>query len=1120
MYPLPGLTAPESASPARAKILLDDFEKIDGWSAVTSPTARLEIAQDAGRTGAGHALRLDFEFQDGSGWVIARKAFPMRLPNNFSFHFFLRGDTPPVDTEFKLVDSRENVWWSRQRGQTLTQEWQPVKIKRRQISHAWGPGGGLEEITVIELAFALGQPGKGSVWIDELRFEEREPTHAYTLNPTVSASTSTPDQPPEAVLNAEATRHWRSGALSEEQWLLLDFLTVREYGGLVIDWDPQDYAVDYAVQASDDGETWQDLYQVRNGNGQRDYLYLPDAESRYLRLNLQRSSREQGYAMRRLQVQSYEFSTSPSQFFNQIARDAPRGYYPRYFQDEQSYWTLVGVSGGGGQSALLSQDGILEVDKGGFTLEPFLFTEGRLLSWADVDTHQELVKGYLPIPSVVWQHPDYRLTITAFATDAADQAGLYARYRLENHSANPRHVTLYLAVRPFQVNPPWQALNMTGGVSPIYHLRYAHRVLHIQQSTAHPLPPPKSIRVLTAPNRFQAATFDQGPITDYLALGQLPETTEADDAFGYASGALEYDWDLPPGTTREVVLHLPFAPAAPRPKPGRSSVTDRPTVTVSPAPSDVEAAETVARRLQQVTQDWEARLDRVDLDLPLIAQRLVWSLKSNLAYILINRNGPAIRPGSRAYARSWIRDGALTSAALLSMGHTQEARDFLQWYARYQRDDGAIPCCVDGRGADLVPEHDSHGEFIFAIMEYYRYTRDIGFLRHMWPAVVKTVDYIESLRRQRLTEPYQTQPNYQAYFGLVPESISHEGYASQPRHSYWDNFFILRGLKDAATLATILDEDTEATRFATLRDAFRKDLYASIRAAMQQHAIDFIPGAVELGDFDATSTTIAVDPGGELGRLPQPALDRTFARYDDFFQKRLAEAQWDAYTPYEWRVVGTLVRLGLRERAQALMAFFMEGQRPPAWNHWAEVVWRDPKLPRFIGDMPHTWVGSDFIRATRSLFAYEREADQALVIGAGIPAVWLEQAAASGIAIRRLPTWYGTLNYRMVLADANTVRVRLTGDVTVPAGRIILHSPLTRPLRAVRLNGRELETFTDRYATLNQFPAEVELHYAPASTVYATAVDAATVDAATVDASTTPTADVKAPPNAAGTPSP
>jgi len=76
------------------------------------------------------------------------------------------------------------------------------------------------------------------------------------------------------------------------------------------------------------------------------------------------------------------------------------------------------------------------------------------------------------------------------------------------------------------------------------------------------------------------------------------------------------------------------------------------------------------------------------------------------------------------------------------------------------------------------------------------------------------------------------------------------------------------------------------------------------------HRIDFIPGAVELGDFDPTSTTVAVDPGGELGRLPQPALNRTFERYFDLFRRRRdGQEEWNAYTPYELRVVGTLIRL-------------------------------------------------------------------------------------------------------------------------------------------------------------------------------------------------------------------
>ena len=39
------------------------------------------------------------------------------------------------------------------------------------------------------------------------------------------------------------------------------------------------------------------------------------------------------------------------------------------------------------------------------------------------------------------------------------------------------------------------------------------------------------------------------------------------------------------------------------------------------------------------------------------------------------------------------------------------------WYAPYQFASGKVPCCVDARGADPVPENDSQGEFIYAVAE-------------------------------------------------------------------------------------------------------------------------------------------------------------------------------------------------------------------------------------------------------------------------------------------------------------------------------------------------------------------------------------------------------------------
>jgi hypothetical protein len=462
---------------------------------------------------------------------------------------------------------------------------------------------------------------------------------------------------------------------------------------------------------------------------------------------------------------------------------------------------------------------------------------------------------------------------------------------------------------------------------------------------------------------------------------------------------------------------------------------------------------------------------RVEIGLPASAEKIRRSIHSNLAYILINRDGAAIQPGSRNYARSWIRDGAVTATALLEMGCTQEVREFLRWFARHQFADGKVPCCVDWRGADPVSEHDSHGELIYAVMQYYRFTRDVGFLYEMWPHVVRAVDYMAGLRQKRLTDEYQ-KPDTLAFYGLLPESISHEGYSSQAVHSYWDNFFALRGLKDAAEMAVVLGEDERARQFAELRDAFRRDLYASIGQTMARHRIDFIPGSVELGDFDPTSTAIALAPGGEGAHLPQAALRRTFERYyDDFRQRAEGRSTGAAYTAYELRNVGALVRLGERDRALEILRFMLGDQRPPQWNEWPEISWLDAQAPKFIGDMPHTWIGSHFIRSVRDMLAYEREEDRSLVVAAGVPPEWVSEEP--GLSVKRLPTHFGILNYGMRLDGSGRLRVRLSGDLNVPPGGIEIHSPMAGPIHSASVNGVPIFGAGPDTVTLREFPAEV-----------------------------------------------
>jgi hypothetical protein len=124
--------------------------------------------------------------------------------------------------------------------------------------------------------------------------------------------------------------------------------------------------------------------------------------------------------------------------------------------------------------------------------------------------------------------------------------------------------------------------------------------------------------------------------------------------------------------------------------------------------------------------------------------------------------------------------------------------------------------------------------------------------------------------------------------------------------------------------------------------------------------------------------------------------------------------------------------------------------------------------------MPHTWVAAEFALAFRSMLAFERETDQALVVAAGAPAEWLE--GNGGVSVDGLPTWYGRLSFAMRRAgDGIEIDLALTGDVMRPAGGIVLRPPGDAPLRAVLVNGRPITRFTGAQATVEDLPAQVRL---------------------------------------------
>jgi hypothetical protein len=1068
-----------AAEAAEAVRLLDSFDDTAPWRASGSDGVRAAVRGVAGARG--QALRLDLDLAGTAGYAVARRALPLELPEDFELSFELRGDVPVNHLEVKLVDETgENVWWFRRANFEFPRDWRHMVVKRRQIEFAWGPAADhtLRRAAAIEFVVASGRGGgQGWIELDELTLRPRPRLTSPPPRPVAIASSSAAGGAPALALDGDRATAWASDpAAGAAQQLTIDLGRERDLGGLLVRWADGGGAAEYAVELSRDGAAWQEAAAVTGGDGGLDPLLLPEATARFVRLRLARGPAA-GYRLAEVELVSPEDGASPNAFVAMLARRLPRGQFPRGFSGEQPYWTIVGVDGGG-RTALLSEDGALELPAdpagaAGASIEPFVEQGGAVTSWASAgEIEQSLEDGYLPIPSVVWRTAAWELRITAVATGDAARAQLAARYTLKNRTAAPLTARLVLAVRPLQVNPPTQFLSIAGGVRRIDRIAWwADTVALDGVPAVRPLVPPDRVGLWP----LHALGY---PAAALPAAGPAGPAVVADPA-GLASGALAYDLSLPPGGEATVALRAPLVgPAPPLAGPAPPAA--------APADRAAAAAAWFDAQLAAARASWHAALDRVGLRVPADGAPVVATLRSSLAYMLLSREGPILRPGTRSYARAWIRDGAMIGEALLRLGHPQVAADFLRWYAPHQFPSGKVPCCVEGDRAVPVPEHDSHGELIVLAATLHRYAPDRARLAAVWPNVVAAARYLEEIRQSERT-PANQAPDRRPRYGLLPPSISHEGYSAKPAYSYWDDFWALAGYRDAAWIAGQLGDAAAASRLAAQRDDFERDLLASIAASAALHHTDYIPGAADLGDFDATSTTIALSPGGAQHLLPRPLLQGTFERaWRELVSRRPGGAAWTAYTPYELRLVGSFVRLGWRARAWDALAQYLGDRRPRAWNQWAEVVGRAPREPRFIGDMPHAWVHSDFARSALDLFAYERDADHALVLAAGVPAAWFTIAADSksgagvnandksragadlspgtgivansnsgtGFAIDRLPTPYGPLSYSVTVTDRE-IAVRI-GPGAIPPGGLVFPWPwpLSSPLGPARIDGR------------------------------------------------------------------
>jgi len=819
--------------------------------------------------------------------------------------------------------------------------------------------------------------------------------------PQASASDELAGHPATMAIDGDTGTWWAASRCPAE--LCVRLPRKMDLGGLDIRWGPS-WADRYSVAVSEDLSNWVVVAEKKNGNGGRDLLYFPRVEARAVKILCRNAAG--GCSIANLELKSGGEQADPLKEYRALAVDLPAGLFPRWLRREQEYWTVTGIPEDNEES-LLGESGIVEPRKEAFCVQPLVRWNGKLYTWADAELRRGLEDGYLPLPWVSWHCGDWELSIRAVTTGEPGASCTWVRYQLESVATAAVPAELILAVRPLQLNPVWQR----GGFSPIRAAavvrdgdRVSLRVNGRVSMTAGP-----------APRFGWVMAWGEGEVAESFLTGEYPDTAQAEDAQGRVSAALVWRGAVCRTQSLDVVVCFPLeadSPAADGFAPGRFSA--------------VREAE-IAR--------WRARLGGLEIHLP--EQRLVRILRSNLAYILINQDGPWIKPGPRNYNHAWIRDGSMTAAALWRAGLADRVKAYAEAYTRMVRDDGWVPFIIleNGKPVGFNPdldkgeghEYDSQGEYPYLVSLLAAGSGDRP-PPAMVDKAVAAIRFLQSLRKLRMTEEYCS-PEKRAYYGILPASNSHEGYYPA-RHSYWDDFWGLRGMAEAVRLCRKAGRLTEAAEIEQWRRDFTACVRNSLAAVMKRAGIRYVPGCVELADKDPTSTAIAVNLG-VTDAVPPGALSYTYRSYFEELQPYLQDGKRRTYTPYEVRNVEAMVRLGMRREALQLLRYLVrDAVFPPEWNHMAEVVHARRRAPSYIGDMPHTWVGSGYVNAVLSLLAYEE--GERLVLGAGISPDWVT-GSEKGVSFSGLITRFGSIAGR-IWREGDDIRLMFDGKAFPPGG--------------------------------------------------------------------------------------
>ncbi len=735
------------------------------------------------------------------------------------------------------------------------------------------------------------------------------------------------------------------------------------------------------------------------------------------------------------------------------------------------YWNMIGVKDHH-QESLVGQCGEIEPVYDKYCLSFFLFDPAAKKLWFPQHPdsgrlRQNFKDNYLPVLETSWESNDgvyVKQSVSAHVVGDDQKSMVLSHFQISRKGGPRGKLWFCLAVLPF--GPTGFQRHDRAGRGQIdkllSHLEFQNSSqVKINQNTFGPV-------FQTPPEHFglygNGSTWDDpnhylvhGPFYDLKNNGALNSANIATDYIaGLCTGVFAWEMNLAAGgsVTYEFDVRLP--------------------VDNFLSSSDFNALQTASRSvLQQENESfWRNKLDQDGLQVSMtpLVTHLCDLHRICRANILILSDDGQIHPGPTIYDDFWIRDSSIEGIAAALAGDKNLAhRQYSQHYPNKfnLQDDRIGPCSTygffGGEHEKNDQEWDSNGQVLWAIGKFDRIQSNTFGAGMFYPYIVKGARWLRDNR---------------SAYGLLHSGWSAEHIGDKDKPHYWDDFWAIAGLYEAARLAERINAP-EKNELWSIYDSLKTATADSIRWVLGEQRrqgewrtyIPTGPGDVKRDDSTMVGTLAYFHPcrlymGSKLGsdidyaaRMTLETIWYSFVRNGGFYH----ESAWNCFGPYlTLQLAHAFLLIGDTDRMDACLQWtvgkagyakvtrsFSNGEMYDvvhgAWNeqHCLSIETDFRSFPArewwYMGDIPHGWACAEFIMLMRDILFFEADEDHdsKIFIAPGVMPHWLESGSRT-ITVRQAPTIFGgTFGYTMTHApEVKSVCITIDEVPMQPVGYV------------------------------------------------------------------------------------